>query len=391
MSKIGKKPFDVEALVAHVKKVKADTPSGTAPDYGAVFSYSTDAAGRPVSRSSGNCLWINVFATDIHGYKDAFAFRFKATQSSGVDPATAEGVAEANKWRGENNIALLTKPRDRPPSVSITKYTATPKLDDDKITPVRDAAGNMLNADTNEPLTEKDISDVGMLMEAFNIWFALTMRRWFRTDKFFRGNDSMMDDGDVDQSAKVVPSTKPCPVMQTHISSQQGGANAGKPLPNPICRFNIKVAIGNKSDNSGTVTEATILDGRKPAGGAFEPLVDDGGVPFNHFNAHKLLTRGSELFGVADCSSICFSNFGISVPSSVKVLVVKPYTGMVSNQSAAELLGLAHSAAPAAPVAAPAAAPTPAAAPAAATAAAAPAAAQEQMSVDDVDALLSSL
>jgi hypothetical protein len=130
-------------------------------------------------------------------------------------------------------------------------------------------------------------------------------------------------------------STKITSPLQYHYSDKNEKLN-GKELPNPKIRCKL-VLYGDEKNNSKDPKSMTqMLDVRKPilkkengvvSVKGFQSFMVGAGTdaaPVDNFNVHKALPYGSSCSGSVDLSSICFSNFGISYPTPVRVLIVKP-------------------------------------------------------------------
>lgn len=309
--------FNIADIAAHCRRIEAQTPQGQVPNFDPVWS-----ADFARLRNSAGCGWVRISVTDCNGVSGPYRFRFKGRQGGTPDPATPEGLAEANAWRASNKIAPLSKVRDRDPSVVINLYDYSPATDDkDSLTVLRDAGGSLIfKGEDDKPLTAQEATNpLGYVSQCFNTWFVLKIRTLKQQGVI---SDEQPMPGETPVPGRVyASSTKICPPMQTHISAK-APKHPSRALPNPIYRMRIKM------DETGTPKMAMVYDGEKEytdAQGkrAYEPLVDDDKVPLNNANIHRLLLSRSEVVGIAKSDSICLSNLGISVPTDVELLVVK--------------------------------------------------------------------
>jgi hypothetical protein len=130
----------------------------------------------------------------------------------------------------------------------------------------------------------------------------------------------------------IIPSAKIVPMVQTRVSQTTPSPDAGKRLENPICRLNIKVTGGQQQgvdkrppwQASSVVTK--FYDYTKPVEDAatgvitYQPLLLDG-APVDRQNIHKIGKRAI-VSGIVNLSAVCFSTMGISIPTSIGILIV---------------------------------------------------------------------
>jgi hypothetical protein len=120
------------------------------------------------------------------------------------------------------------------------------------------------------------------------------------------------------RGALIAGNMKVAPLTQELIS-EINKTNGGKPMPNPIARLNLDLA----QETSAAKTQ--IFDKSKPfienGKQRYEQAKVDG-VPVNAENIHKFLLSRSRVDGVASLDTVCFSSMGISMPTSVALLVV---------------------------------------------------------------------
>ena len=105
--------------------------------------------------------------------------------------------------------------------------------------------------------------------------------------------------------------------------SMAAQTNPGMKLANPIARMPLKFGEDG-APRAGTayfVGDTKHPDPDAPGRFTFDPLEFEG-APFSADNVH-LLRPGSEISGIVDLSTVCASNMGISVPTSVQLLYVK--------------------------------------------------------------------
>jgi hypothetical protein len=221
-----------------------------------------------------------------------------------IDPLNDDEVARIN---AENSGKFGgVKRRTRDPTINIQKYSCRVETDDAGVR-VGDLPGG----------------------EFLSEYYAA--RAWI--DQFlYEVLQSRLEDGsivlrdprrkDYPPGAIVVPSTKLVPMVQTHVSMEAKN-NPGVELANPISRTPMKF-----DKDTGLARRAKFYDFTKayanPKTGkrAFEPLVFDG-HPVTAHNVH-LIASHSIVSGIVNMNAVCASNMGLSLPSSIEVLIVDP-------------------------------------------------------------------
>lgn len=387
-----------ECIAKSEQKAKEN---GVRANYSDVFDYDrVGQDGKPNIRVGGNnnCGWLNLFFIGDGG-RLPLLVRAHGKQSTGVTPVNQEDVNAINEKLKDKGFSAL-KPRDMAPAVSITLYDNL-DVEEDGLTPKRNADGLLLDKE-GKVLTDSDRSDYVIIKKALNIWFALSIKKFCDDGWIYDpSNDMPGEETSTKPDAYRATSLKRHDPLQTKFG-KTAGPRSHKSLPAPIARANIRY---NK--DTGLIPEGVlVLDFNKPIHGdngelqGYEPLVDEDGTPFNNFNAHKFLTKGSNIIFAEDISSVCFSSLGISIPSKVKLAVINTKKYGLAPATQQSILGLmpapaAATPTPAAAAATPDSAAVPAAAtpdPAAVSAAATPAATSTVVADEDmVDSILSGL
>lgn len=148
------------------------------------------------------------------------------------------------------------------------------------------------------------------------------------------------------QNTLTVSNDKIVGLVQTYVSAEST-KNAGKKLPAGLTRISIPF------EDSGS-TKIGIHDKSKaftgPGGRPQFELGKVDGVPVNANNVHKYIQSGTTADGMVDMS-ICFSNMGISIPATFKIIVTKApesrAVGLDDLYDDDEIVSIATTAAPA--------------------------------------------
>jgi hypothetical protein len=285
--------FDVSELVTLFVGTK-ESKSGEQRWWKDIFSFDLD----DIRPGKNNTKWASIKINS--GYQSGdLTVKFRDERHSGfILPIEDEDVAVLSA-----KLKKEVKKRDRDPMLQITKWTQEVQTEKDKITVKVDEDGNPIY-----PADEYK-SELFRFMEILNEVFIGEVEYLMSVKKIV-GKSAKKEAGSI-----TAQNSQICSTVQTRISVDATGDNAGKDLPNPISRIKIPTMDGKLAIEIYDRSKKYIENKRK----RFEIAKIDG-EPINNSNIHKWLIPGALNDGILNCS-LCISNMGISCTMKVKTLV----------------------------------------------------------------------
>ena len=344
--------FKATDVAEHLKGLYA---TGAEDWYKMAVKFGWDKA-NVVSKGSSTTKWINVYYTNSEGVSAPLAFRtYAETHVGQIRPLTEAAAAEMNA--ASKGLSLI-EPRPGNPSVQVQKWSAKVETAADGITVLTDASGN--------PIVPGDdkLSPMFVVMDLVSKAFAAEC-----AERTARGEAIVAESKRKGVTAAAVAAAAPAGAFLTpeqvtvirkafpakadadavtagaivgkltvitpiqEAISANAKKNAGAILPNPFARVTLKF-----DQSTGLPQNVQIYDMSKSsqAGGRtiYEFATVDG-EPVNADNVHKFILPRSVFDGIIKMDSVCFSQMGISMPTSFKALVVRqPVVGSSSSLDA---------------------------------------------------------
>ena len=345
--------FKAKEIAEHLKELYA---TGADDWYKMAIKFGWDKA-NIVSKGSSTTKWINVFYTNWMGVRAPLAYRtYAETHVGQIRPLTEAAAAELNA--ASKGLSMI-EPRPGNPSVQVQKWSAKVETAADGITVLTDASGNPIvpGDDKLSPMfivmdlvskafaaecaertargeaivaesKRKGVTAAAVAAAAPAAGAFLTPEQVTAIRKAF---PSKADADAVTAGAIVGKLTVITPIQEA--ISANAKKNAGAILPNPFARVTLKF-----DQSTGLPQNVQIYDMSKSsqAGGRtiYEFATVDG-EPVNADNVHKFILPRSVFDGIVKMDSVCFSQMGISMPTSFKALVVRqPVVGSSSSLDA---------------------------------------------------------
>lgn len=345
--------FKATEVAEHLNGLYA---TGTEGWYKPAIKFGWDKA-NVVSKGSSTTKWINIDYTNPTGVRAPLAFRtYAETHVGQIRPLTEAAAAEMNA--ASKGLSLI-EPRPGNPSVQVQKWSAKVETAADGITVLTDASGNPIvpGDDKLSPMfvvmdlvskaftaecgertargeaivaesKRKGVTAAAVAAAAPAAGAFLTPEQVTAIRKAF---PSKADADAVTAGAIVGKLTVITPIQEAISSNAK--KNAGAILPNPFARVTLKF-----DQSTGLPQNVQIYDMSKSsqAGGRtiYEFATVDG-EPVNADNVHKFILPRSVFDGIIKMDSVCFSQMGISMPTSFKALVVRqPVVGSSSSLDA---------------------------------------------------------
>ena len=302
--------------------------------------------------------WASILFTDAAGVSGRLSrLRINGERHIGqIMPASAAGVAELSAQNKNPNVKI--EQRTRKPTITIQKWAAQVKTNEDGITPLMDADGQpilpgdemlsdyyMAASLINEAFTTevKERIDRGMAL----LMKAAEMKRADKAvtaqaveEAFVAANgprcsrDMILSSDSIGTIRKLFPTQKDTDlltktaIVSTNVKivalvqeyiSDQAKKNAGLLLPNPMTRMTMEF------DPAPNAAATAFFDKSKPylaEGG--KPRYDIGkvnGELINNDNVHYVIKSRTTIDGIVNMDVVCFSNMGISIPVKIEAVV----------------------------------------------------------------------
>lgn len=302
--------------------------------------------------------WVGIRFTDAASVSGRLSrLRINGERHIGqIMPASAAGVAELSAQNKNPNVKI--EQRTRKPTITIQKWAAQVKTNEDGITPLTDADGQpilpgdemlsdyyMVASLINEAFTTevKERIDRGMalLMKAAEMKRADKAVTAQAVEEAFiaangprRPRDMILSSDSIGTIRKLFPAQKDTDlltktaIINTNVKiaalvqeyiSDQAKKNAGLLLPNPMTRMTMEF------DPAPNAAATTFFDKSKPylaEGG--KQRYDVGkvnGEPINNDNVHYAIKSRTIVDGIVNMDAVCFSNMGISIPVKIEAVV----------------------------------------------------------------------
>ena len=379
---------------------------------------------RKTTKGSSTTTWVNVFYISPQGVRGPAVARFHGETHVGqIKPKTEAAAAEMNA--SAKNPAYLVEPRPGNCCLQVQKWTVKVETEADGITVITDSTGEpVLPGDDQRSvlfgvldyISKAFVGECNERIARGEALVAEAKRKGSTPDSVaafapagaFLAPEQITairkaHPGAVDRltAGAIVGKLTVISPVQEAISAN-AKRNAGQLLPNPLARVTLKFnQVSGAPDNLQIfdMNRATTVNGR-----VIYEEATVGSEPVNADNVHKFVLPRSTFDAIVKMDSVCFSQMGVSMPMSAKVLVLRQpvasaesgLDALYADFEAADFAGAAAAGAAAAGAAAAGAAAAGAAAagsPAAGAAAAGAAAAGSPAAgaAEDYDALLEEL
>lgn len=297
-----------------------DSPNDrVAEALGTVFSES----GKRRAGGKG-CLYQSISAK-VPGKSGGITVRIKGERLSGqIAPNNVADLALVNSRLKAGRMPLTL--RDRHPSYQIQKWSRQVPTEDDDITIKTDPETGKLMTPSDEFL-----SPFFQYQAYLSKWFITMMRARKERGAILEFSEKYkIAENKAPADACCVPSTKVVDPIQW-AKSNSAAANSGRDLPNPMARISMKF-----DDKTGEPVKTQYFDAssRYPDPDTGKPRFEGlqftkdglavsssdtaGYVTAN--NVHNLAS-GSVNDGLVNQDAIVYSNMGISIPSSMLILI----------------------------------------------------------------------
>ena len=305
---------------------------------------------KATTKGSTTTKWVDVHYTDSAGVKAPLVFKVRGETHVGqIRPNTDAGVAELNA--AAKNPSFQIEKRPGHPSIQVQKWNAKVDTEADGITLMTGADGKPIlpSDDKLSPM----YGIMALVGEAFAVECAdrtargeklvETATAMKKADKNVTANSvinavnptgtfltpeqvtalrrlfTQKADQDTLMAGAIVGKLTVISTAQEAISSN-AKRNAGQLLPNPLARASLKF------DTNGMPMQLSIHDMSQYSELNGRPHYEDAkvdGEPVNADNIHKFVLPRSTFDGIVKMDSVCFSQMGISMPTTFKVIVLR--------------------------------------------------------------------
>jgi hypothetical protein len=298
---------------------------------------------RKTTKGSSTTTWVNVFYVSPQGVRGPAVARFHGETHVGqIKPKTEAAAAEMNA--SAKNPAFLIEPRPGNPCMQVQKWTVKVETEADGITVITDAAGEpILPGDDKRSvlfgvldyISKAFVGECNERIARGEALVAEAKRKGSTPDSVaaFAPAGAFLAPEQITAIRKAHPSavdrltagaivgklTVISPVQEA--ISANAKRNAGQLLPNPLARVTLKF-----NQASGAPDNLQIFDMGKGTSANGRLIYEEatiGGEPVNADNVHKFVLPRSTFDGIIKMDSVCFSQMGVSMPMSFKVMVLR--------------------------------------------------------------------